>query len=125
MANDASGELRANGGPVAAICRTRREAAGAAAALRRAGFDLRDVSIVANDYPTPEAAAGIKDWPALAPAWVTLGCLNAIGAGLEALGLTQGGARRCRRALKADGILVVVQGTPEAAVRARRACRRR
>ena len=97
--------------PVAAICRTCGEAAGAAAELRRAGVDPRRIAIVSNRYPTPEAAAGIRDWRAVAPAWVTAGCLNAIGAGLEGLGLDEEGVRLCRRALDADGILVVVQKT--------------
>lgn len=39
----------------------------------------------------------------------TSGCLNAIGAGLEGLGLDEEGVRLCRRALERDGILVVVQ----------------
>jgi hypothetical protein len=98
---------------------------GAAAALRREGFDLRKIAIVANDYPTREAAGRLEEWRAIAPAWVTVGCLNAIGAGLESLGLSRGGLRRCRSALRSNGILVVVQGTPEEASRARRACRRK
>ena len=111
--------------PVAAICRTRREAAGAAASLRRAGFDPRRISIVANDSPPRGAAARLEDWRALAPSWVTVGCLNAIGAGLEGLGISKGGLRRCLGALRSDGILVVVQASPEEALRARRACRRK
>lgn len=100
-------------GPVAAICRDCRQAARAAAALRRAGVDPRRIAIVANELPTSQAAAGIEGWRALAPAWVTVGCLNAIGAGLEGLGLPQAEIGRCRRALRDDGILVVVQGRPE------------
>lgn len=98
-------------GPVAAICRTCGEAAGAAEALRRRGVDPRRIAIVSKRYPTPEAAAGLRDWRAVAPAWVTAGCLNAIGAGLEGLGLDEEGVRLCRRALDAGGILVVVQAT--------------
>ena len=89
-------------GPLAAICRDRREAARAAAALRRAGVDPRRISIVANELPDSDASS-----------WVTLGCLNAIGAGLEGLGLPKAELGRCRRALRDDGILVVVQGRPE------------
>jgi hypothetical protein len=100
-------------GPVAAICRTTREAAGAAARLRGDGVELRRIAIVANDYPSPAAAAGIKDWGALAPAWVTLGCLNAIGAGLESLVRSKAGVRRCRGVLGAGGIVVVIRGEPE------------
>lgn len=103
-------------GPVAAICRTCGEAAVAAAELRRSGVDPRRIAIVSNRYPTPEAAAGMRDWRAVAPAWVTAGCLNAIGAGLEGLGLDEESVRLCRRALEQDGILVVVQ----AATRRRR-----
>lgn len=98
-------------GPVAAICRTCGEAAAAAAGLRRAGVDPRRIAIVSNRYPSPEAVAGMRDWRAVAPAWVTAGCLNAIGAGLEGLGLDAEGVRLCRRALERDGILVVVQAT--------------
>lgn len=89
-------------GPLAAICRDRREAARAAAALRRAGVDPRRISIVANELPDSDDSA-----------WVTLGCLNAIGAGLEGLGLPREEIGRCRRALRDDGIIVVVQGAPE------------
>lgn len=96
-------------GPVAAICRTCAEAAAAAAELRRAGVHPRRIAIVSSRYPTPEAAAGMRDWRAVAPAWVTAGCLNAIGAGLEGLGLDEDGVRLCRRALERGGILVVVQ----------------
>lgn len=88
-------------GPVAAICRDRREAARAAAALRRSGVDPRRIAIVANELPGSGDAA-----------WVTVGCLNAIGAGLEGLGLPESELGRCRRALRDDGIVVVVQGPP-------------
>lgn len=88
-------------GPLAAICRDRREAARAAAALRRAGVDPRRIAIVANELPDSGGSA-----------WVTVGCLNAIGAGLEGLGLPQAELGRCRRALRDDGIVVVVQGPP-------------
>ncbi|MBI2384776.1 MAG: hypothetical protein HYV14_02060 [Elusimicrobia bacterium] len=100
-------------GPVAAICRDCREAAGAAAELRRAGVDLRRIAIVANELPTAEAAAAIADWRALAPVWVTVGCLNAIGAGLESLGLSKALIVRCRRALSDGGIIVLVLGAAE------------
>jgi len=89
-------------GPLAAICRDRRQAARAAAALRRAGVDPRRIAIVANELPDSDASA-----------WVTVGCLNAIGAGLEGLGLPKARLGRCRRALRGDGALVVVQGSPE------------
>lgn len=89
-------------GPVAAICRDRREAARAAAALRRAGVDPRRIAIVANELPVSGDAA-----------WVTVGCLNAIGAGLEGLGLPKSQLGRCRRALREDGVLVVFPGSPE------------
>lgn len=98
-------------GPVAAICRTCAEAAAAAAELRRAGVDPRRIAILSNRYPTPDAVAGLRDWRAVAPAWVTAGCLNAIGAGLEGLGLDEEGVRLCRQALQRDAILVVVQAT--------------
>lgn len=109
--------------PVVAIFGTRPEAAGAAVTLRRSGFDLRSITIVENGYPSREAAAKIKHWPALAAAWVTAGCLNAIGAGLESLGIPHDDLHRCRSALNARRILVVVQGTPEEVARARQACR--
>ena len=98
--------------PVVAVCATRPEAAGAAVNLRRSGFDMRRITIVENGYPSREAAAKIKHWPMLASAWVTAGCLNAIGAGLESLGIPQDEIHRCRSALNARRILVVVQGTP-------------
>ena len=94
-------EARTNG-PVAAICRDRRQATRAAAALRRARVDPRRIAIVANELPDSDSAS-----------WVTVGCLNAIGAGLEGLGLPKAELGRCRRALREDGILVVVQGAPE------------
>jgi hypothetical protein len=125
MTNAASKASMRKSGPVAAFCRTPREAAVAAADLRRAGFDPRRIAIVANDLPATEAGAGIGGWSSLAPSWVTVGCLNAIGSGLEGLGIGKGCLGRCRRALRSDGILVVVHGTPEEVGRARRACRRR
>lgn len=109
--------------PIVAICGTRPEAAGAAVKLRRSGFDMRSITIVESDYPSREAAAKIKHWTVLVPAWVTVGCLNAIGAGLESLGLPEDDLRRCRSALNARRIIVVVQGTPEDVARARQACR--
>ncbi|MDD5305270.1 MAG: hypothetical protein PHS14_19405 [Elusimicrobia bacterium] len=109
--------------PIVAICRTRQEAVHAATQLHLAGFDLRDLSIVANDYPSPEAAAKIKRWPALRPAWVTVGCLNAIGAGLDSLRLPTDALDRCKTALAANRILVVARGTREEIIRARRAWR--
>lgn len=113
MATESKGTRVRARGPVAAICRTSREAAGAAARLRGDGVELRRISIVANDYPSPEAAAGIRHWAVLSPAWVTLGCLNAIGAGLESLVPSKAGVRRCRGVLKAGGIVVVLHGPPE------------
>lgn len=110
--------------PIVAVCATRPEAAGAVVSLRRSGFAMRRITIVENVYPSREAAARIAHWPVLAPAWVTPGCLNAIGAGLESLGIPQDEADRCRGALNAHRILVVVQGTPEEVIRARKACRR-
>ena len=118
------GRKRARG-PVAAVCRSRREAARAAAAMLRAGFDPRKVSIVEKEFPCPAAAAAIAGWKELSPAWVTIGCLNAIGAGLESLGLSEDGVRRCRGALRADRVIVVVQGGAGEAARALRACRTR
>lgn len=112
-------------GPVAAVCRTCGEAAVAAGALLDAGFELRRIAIVANDYPTAGAAMGIEGWPSVAPAWVTVGCLNAIGSGLEGLGVKDGVLRLCRSALKSDAVVVLVKGTPADELRARRACRRR
>lgn len=109
--------------PVVAICATRRAAAEAAALIRRAGVGVRKLSIVERDYPTGEAAARIAQWPALMPAWVSEGCLNAIGGGLGCLGIPDAALRRCRGALAAARVLIVVQGTPEEIVRARKACR--
>jgi hypothetical protein len=111
------------GSPIVAVCGTRPEAAGAAVRLRRSGFDMHRITIVENDYPSREAAAEIKHWPVLASAWVTAGCLNAIGAGLDSLGIPQDEVQRCRSALNARRILVVVRGTPEEVARARQACR--
>lgn len=109
--------------PVVAICGTRRDAAKAAALIRRAGLGARKLSIVEKDYPSREDAARLEHWPLLMPAWVTEGCLNAIGGGLDSLGIPRAALRRCRAALAADRILVIVQGSPEEIVRARRACR--
>lgn len=96
--------------PVVAICGSRRAAAEAASAILQAGLPMRNLSIVENEYPSREAAAKIKGWPALASAWVSAGCLNAIGGGLESLGIPDGDIRRCRAALKRNRILIVLQG---------------
>lgn len=116
--------MKPNFDPIVAICGTRRAAAEAAAAIRLAGLPLRKLSIIEKEYPSRQAAAEIKDWPALASAWVTAGCLNAIGGGLESLGIADGGARRCRTALRKNRILLVVQGTREEVALARQACGR-
>lgn len=114
---------RTNDGPFVAICRTRREAGDTAAALRRAGVETRQIAIVAHDYPSAEAAAGIKRWEEIASAWVTTGCLYAIGSGLEGLGIPPAELGRCRAALDERRILILVRGTEEDLARARRACR--
>lgn len=112
-------------GPIVAICRTRQEAADAATELHQAGFDMRKISIVANDDPPREGAAKITCGHALGSAWVTLGCLNVIGAGLEFFGIPEDDICRCTAVLNANRILIVMQGTPEHVVRARLACRGR
>jgi len=113
--------VRPDNNPIVAICGTRRAAAEAAEVIRRAGLPLRKLSIVESEYPSDGAAAKIKEWPALSSSWVTAGCLNAIGGGLESLGITDGDMRRCRAALRGKRILVVVQGTLDEVALARRA----
>lgn len=108
--------------PIVAICATRRAAAEAVSAIRRAGVGVRRIAIVEREYPSGQASSELSHWPVLAPAWVTEGCLNAIGGGLAALGIPAPAIPGCRAALAADRILVVVQGTPEEISRARRAC---
>lgn len=112
--------MKAGPNPIVAICGCRRDAARAAWTIREAGLALRQITVVEREYPSPEAAAKLEQWPALASAWVTAGCLNAIGAGLESVGVPRRELHRCRAALGSNRLLVIVQGTAEEVVRARR-----
>lgn len=94
--------------PFVAICDTRHEAVYLAHELRRARLNMRGLSIVENAYPSREAAAKLEGWDVLRAAWVSLGCLNAIGADLDCLGIRKKDARRCAFALNANKILIVV-----------------
>lgn len=112
--------MKSGPNPIVAICGARRDAAAAARLLREAGLPLRKITIVEREYPSREAAAKLDEWPALASAWVTAGCLNAIGGGLESVGVPRRELHRCRAAIGSNRILVIVQGTAEEVVRARR-----
>lgn len=103
-----------------AILSTHHEAAYVVADLNRAGFAIRKILIISNDHPSGEVTDKIRNWRAVSPAWATIGCLNAIGAGLDLLGMTEDDLGRCAVALNANLILVVLKGTPNEVVRARR-----
>ncbi len=109
-------------GPVVAVLSTHREAAYTVADLNRAGFAMRKILIISNDFPADEVAGKIKQWPAVRSAWATIGCLNAIGIGLDFLGMHEEDIRRCHGALDLNHILVILKGTPKEVLRARLAC---
>lgn len=113
---------RSSDGPIVAILRTHQEAAYAVLDLNRAGFALRKILIISNDYPSAEVTERIKHWPSLSSSWSTMGCLNAIGAGLDYLGMSVDDIGRCKAALTESLILVIMKGTPNEVIRARRAC---
>lgn len=102
-----------------AILNTHQEAAYAVADLNRAGFAIRKILIISNCCPTGEITRKIRNWQSLCAAWATIGCLNAIDAGLEFLGMTVADRVRCTAAMNKEMILVVLKGTPNEVIRAR------
>lgn len=97
-------------GPAVTVCSTYREAQRAARHYcRRARIDPRKLSIVLSGEPPAGASSLLKHWNEAGVSWVTIGCLNAIGAGLDCFGIPSDGVQAYKTALNAKKILVVAR----------------
>jgi hypothetical protein len=141
--------------PAVVVYNTCQQAENAVRDLQRTGFDLKQLSIVANDYDKQDhdigscdAGAGMNYWGGQGDFWRHVGPLlvsgplltsivaglqgaefagglSAVGAALYSEGTSKDDARQFETALKAGKFLVIAHGTREEVIRAGVILRRR